>query len=402
MHSSHKLAAKVSITPILRNNEMKKKMIRITTAPESLLILLKNQLKFLNVYFEVIGIASPGKELDMVAVNEKIRIIPLKMYRRISIWRDIISLINMYRILKKEKPFIIHSITPKAGFVSMIAGYFAGVPHRIHTFTGLVFPSKKGIFRFLLLNIDRIICSLATIVIPEGEGVKNDLIKFRVTKKELKVIANGNVNGIDLDYFNINCCLPEENTYLKEKNGILQDDIVLIFIGRIVVDKGIEELVNAFVDLCFEISNIRLLIVGSYERQFDPISRHSESLISEHAKILHIDFQEDIRPYFSISDILVLPSYREGFPNVVMQAGAMNLPCIVTDINGSNEIIINNLNGLVIPTGDVLKLKHAIKQLVLDKNLRKEMSQNARQLIVQRYDQNLVWNELLKEYISLR
>jgi glycosyltransferase involved in cell wall biosynthesis len=380
---------------------MKKKLIRVSTVPESLLLLLRNQLRFLNEHYEVIGISSPGPELNLVSNNEDIEVIPLKMYRRISIWSDIISIFRMYKILKKEKPFIIHSITPKAGLVSMIAGYFAGVPHRIHTFTGLVFPAKKGMFRFLLLNIDRIICLMSTIIIPEGEGVKNDLIRFKVTNKKLNVIANGNVNGIDLTYFKNNSSSQNDQIILKKDLGIKEEDVVITFIGRIVVDKGIEELVSSFIELFNEIKNIKLLLVGSFEKQFDHISIDSERLISSHPGIIHKTFQPDIRPYLSISNIFVLPSYREGFPNVVMQAGAMDLPCVVTDINGSNEIIINNVNGVIIPSKNTDELKVALKRLILNPNERNEMAKVARQQIVQRFDQNLVWSELLKMYNSL-
>lgn len=379
---------------------MRQKLIRVATIPESLLIMLKNQLKFLNEHFDVIGIASPGEALDMVKENEKIKVIPLKMYRGINIWGDIISLIIMYKILRNEKPFIIHSVTPKAGLISMMAGYFAGVPHRIHTFTGLIFPSKKGFFRFVLLNIDRLICSMATIIIPEGEGVKNELIKYKASSKRLKVLANGSVCGIDLIYFTDKYSIREK---LRQRKilGIHENDIVFIFIGRIVVDKGIEELVTAFTELGTEMKNIKLILVGPYEKHLDHISNQTEKLISKNVNIISIGLQKDVRPYLAISNILVLPSYREGFPNAVMQAGAMNLPCIVTDINGSNEIILHEVNGLIIPSKNKPKLIAAMKRLILNKDERKKMSECSRQMIVQRYDQNLVWTELLKLYNSL-
>lgn len=380
---------------------MKKKLIRVSTVPESLLILLRNQLKFLNNHFEVIGIASPGEELDLVSVNEKIRVIPLSMHRRINVFQDCISIIKMYKILKKEKPFIIHSITPKAGLVTMTAGFFAGVPHRIHTFTGLIFPSREGIMRIILMNVDRLICSFATIIIPEGAGVRNDLIKFNITRKNINVIANGNVNGIDLEYFKLENATIKEAELLKSKIGIKQEDIVFTFIGRIVVDKGIIELMEAFKELLYELKNIKLLIVGTYEK-LDPLPDRTVKIINDHSEIIKVAFQNDIRPYLALSNVLVLPSYREGFPNVVLQAGAMNLPCIVTDVNGCNEIIKDSINGIIIPPKNIAKLKEAMMSLVLNPEERFNMSLNAREMIVKRYDQKFVWSELLKKYNSLK
>src|SRR5690606_526384 len=162
----------------MTNNQ---KIIRVSTVPISLNILLKGQLKFLSQHFEVIGISSKGKELDEVKMREGIFTVPIEIKRNISLLQDLKSLFSLYRIFKKEKPSIVHSITPKAGLLSMSAAYFAKVPIRIHTFTGLIFTSKKGLFRQVLLNMDRLTCFFATNVYPEGNGVKLDLIKARIT-----------------------------------------------------------------------------------------------------------------------------------------------------------------------------------------------------------------------------
>lgn len=380
-----------------------KKLIHIATVPESLLILKKGQLRFLSNYYEIVAIASDGKCLKMIEKQEGVKTIAVNMNRRFSPIRDLISIYKMYRVFKDENPFIIHSITPKAGFVSMIAGYLASVPNRIHTFTGLIFPSRKGLVRFVLMNIDRLICNLATIVIPEGQGVKNDLERFKVIdkKRSLNIIANGNINGIDLEYYKPNILSPEQKHNLKSHLGIDENDIIFVYIGRIVIEKGIEELISAFVALSEEMRNIKLLLIGSFERNIDPISRKFENIIKSNPNIRSIGFQDDIRPYLEICHILVHPSYREGFPNVVIQAGAMNVPCIVTDINGSNEIIIDGVNGLIIPPKNIQALKSAMRKLAIDNHLRQQMYSVSRQLIEERYDQKLVWSELLRMYNSL-
>lgn len=180
---------------------MRRKLIKTSTVPISLNHLLTGQLKYLNQHFDVIGVSSNGEDLKEVEKREKIKIIKIEMSRHIALFKDCKSLLDLYYFLKKEKPFIIHSITPKAGLLSMIAGKLAGIPIRMHTFTGLIFPSRTGFMQKLLIGTDRLLCACATHVYPEGEGVKKDLMNYNITKKPLKILANGNVNGIDVNFF---------------------------------------------------------------------------------------------------------------------------------------------------------------------------------------------------------
>lgn len=178
------------------------KLFRTSTVPVSLNILLKGQLNFLNNNFEVTAVSGDGSDLHEVAQRERVRIIPIEMQRKIAPWKDLVSLVKMCLLLRKEKPQIVHSITPKAGLITMLAAKLAGVPVRMHTFTGLIFPSKTGIMQQLLIKMDKLLCWAATDIYPEGNGVKRDLEKYRITSKPLKIIANGNVNGIDTSFFN--------------------------------------------------------------------------------------------------------------------------------------------------------------------------------------------------------
>ncbi|GAB3711891.1 glycosyltransferase family 4 protein [Flavobacterium koreense] len=375
-----------------------KKIIRTATVSISLDILLKGQLAFLKEYYEVVAVSGQDEHLDNVANREGVRTIPVSFQRQISPFKDFISLLKLYKVLRKEKPLIVHSITPKAGLLTMIAGYFAGVPIRVHTFTGLVFPYKKGFLHHLLLFLDKVLCRFATHIIPEGEGVKKDLLAFKVTKKPLKVIANGNVNGIDLDFFNPNKVSQVEQENLKQQLHISSTDFVFVFVGRLVSDKGINELVAAFTDLCKQNSNCKLLLVGPFENELDPLNLETLNLISSNKSIISVGFQEDVRPYLAFSNVFVFPSHREGFPNVVLQAGAMNLPCIVTDICGSNEIIISNETGIIIPVNDKTAMFDALNKMIYNHELRNHCKSNARNLIISRYNQTKVWNSLLDEY----
>ncbi|SMP15508.1 glycosyltransferase family 4 protein [Chryseobacterium profundimaris] len=380
------------------------KIIRTSTIPLSLNVLLKGQLKFLNGFFEIVGISSEGELLDEVKQREGIRTIAINMERGISPLKDLISLFRLYHILKSEKPAIVHSITPKAGLLTMLAGKMAGVPIRIHTFTGLIFPTKKGFIQKVLINMDRLLCSAATNIFPEGQGVKKDLINYKITSKPLKVIANGNVNGIDLNHFSAGKISEAQKEQLKKELNISESDFVFVFVGRLVGDKGINELVKAFSQISKNEERskpVKLLLIGPLEEHLDPLQPETMEEIKNNPDILDLGFQKDVRPYFAISDALVFPSYREGFPNVVMQAGAMELPSIVSDINGCNEIIVEGQNGMIIPVKNSQKLKNAMETLLSDADLYHQLKMNSRPMIESRYEQSVVWQALLKEYKML-
>lgn len=382
-------------------NYPKHKVIRTSTIPMSLSKLLKGQLKFLNQHFDVVGASSEGDFIYDVIKDENIRVEVINMERQISLRKDIQSLWNMYHFLKKEKPLIVHSITPKAGLLSMLAGKLAGVPIRIHTFTGLIFPEKKGFLQQILIYMDRLLCFCATNIYPEGRGVMNDLIRYNITKKPLKVLANGNVNGIDTDYFDSSLFSQEQKDKLRVDLQIEESDFVFLFIGRLVGDKGINELIGAFNELSESYQNIKLLLVGPEEKDLDPLHSTTIKILEENNNIISVGYQADVRSFFAIADALVFPSYREGFPNVVMQAGAMGLPSIVTDINGCNEIIIEGQNGTIIPSKDASVLNEKMELFIKDEFYLKRLKDNAREMIVSRYQQNVVWEAILHEYKTL-
>ncbi|WP_313098819.1 glycosyltransferase family 4 protein [Epilithonimonas sp.] len=381
---------------------MKKKIFRVSTVPISLNVLLKGQLNYLNQYFDITAISGGGEDLEEVRNREKIKIFEVEMQRQISPIKDLVSLLKLYFYFKKEKPTLVHSITPKAGLLSMIAAKMARVPYRFHTFTGLIFPYRKGVMQKLLIMMDKLLCACATNIYPEGRGVKNDLIEYGITQKPLKILGNGNINGIDLDYFNPDLYSEKDSLSIREKLNIGQNDFVFLFVGRLVGDKGINELVKAFSELPRSSNqNIRrniLLLVGLYEDDLDPLLPGTIIEIENNPNIISVGFQKDVRPYFAISDVFVFPSYREGFPNVLLQAGAMGKFSIVTDINGSNEIIENQINGTIIPVRNEIALKlemmNAIK--LLKKN--QDLKNICRMRIKNMFEQSIIWEVLKNEY----
>jgi len=375
---------------------MTKKIIRSSTVPISLNILLKGQLSFLNDHFEVIALSSKGEDLDEVERREKVKVVDVEISRQISVVKDFISLVKLYKALKKEKPQIIHSITPKAGLLSMLAGKMAGVPIRMHTFTGLIFPARTGLMQKLLIKMDQLLCWAATDIYPEGKGVKEDLEKFGITKKKLKIIANGNIAGIDIAHYSPTHFDETHKNKLKNELKIKDSDFTFIFVGRLVGDKGINEMIEAYSSI--RNKNTKLLLVGPFEDHLDPLKEKTLKKINDFDDIISVGFQKDVRPFFAISNALVFPSYREGFPNVVMQAGAMELPSIVSNINGCNEIIIEGQNGVIIPIKDHVKLAEAMKNMIYNKTEYEKMKHRSRKMIIDRYEQKVVWNALLAEY----
>lgn len=342
--------------------------------------------------YEVVAVSSPGSDLKAIEEREGVRTYAVKMYRYITPFRDLKSLWSLIKVFRKERPRMVHSITPKAGLLAMMAAWIARVPVRVHTFTGLVFPYSSGLRRMILMTTDRLTCLFATHIIPEGEGIKADLQRFRITRKPLNVLGHGNVRGIDLNYYD-----PEDPT-VKEKAAALKSEgtFTYIFIGRMVGDKGVNELVAAFRKLNAGYPDTRLLLVG-WEADMDPLERTTEEEIRRNDAITYAGYQEDVRPWLLASDVLVLPSYREGFPNVVIEAGAMGLPSIVTDVNGSNEIIVEGRNGMIVPPRNTEELYAAMVEMLLRGDKNREMRLRTRKMVTDRYEQLYV-RRCKKEY----
>ena len=382
---------------------MNKKLIRITTVPISLKYLLKDQMSFMNKNgFDVIMISSNGKVLKDVINNEKCRHFIIPLTRKITPFKDLIATFRLYRLLIRERPDIVHTHTPKAGIVGMLASFFARVPIRLHTVAGLPLIEAIGIKRKVLNVVEKITYKSATNIYPNSYGLKNIILDNKFTNEnKLKVIGNGSSNGIDTSYFDPELFSIEENDELKTNLGINKIDFVFIFVGRIVSDKGINELVEAFHKISLVQENIKLLLVGPLEDELDPLQKKTKLLINQNKNIISVGYKDDVRPYFSISNCLVFPSYREGFPNVVMQAGAMELPCVVTDINGCNEIIENNINGLIIKVKDSNAIYNAMKKIYYDKDQFKYSKFKLRDVIKKKYERKMYWKQLLDEYNEL-
>lgn len=387
--------------PHIQTDNMKSsnKLIRITTVPVSLSVLLKDQLRYMSHHFDVLAVSSPDKVLEQVGAREGVRTAPVLMTRAITPVKDIKALWKLYRLLKKEKPAIVHTHTPKAGLLGMMASRLAGVPVRMHTVAGMPLMENTGMKRKVLNFVERLTYSCATHVYPNSKHLAGFILENHFcNEQKMKVLGNGSSNGINTRFFQPGEELSKAACELRKKFGLTDKDFVFVFVGRLVKDKGIEELVAAFSRLKEKHPQIKLLLVGPYEPELDPLAPATHKIIESDGAIIHAGFQQDIRPFLMISQALAFPSYREGFPNVPMQAGCFNLPSIVTDINGCNEIVEHEKNGLIIPAKNVPELQNAMNRLLTDTALYLTLQSNARKMIVDRYEQKYLWELLLKEY----
>jgi glycosyltransferase involved in cell wall biosynthesis len=378
---------------------LKKKFIRISTVPSTLNILLKNQLSFLNRYFDVIALSSNGNDLLEVQKREGVKIKAIEFKRQISFLKDLKSLILLTFYFLKVKPDIIQSNTPKSSLISMIAGFIASVKKRIYLVTGLRYESEIGFKRKILIYFEKLTCFFASQIIAESTGVKELLLKDKITNKEIIIIGNGNINGIDLSYWNPE--LFDKNELIDLKKDLkINNSVVFLFVGRLVGDKGVNELVEVFISISKESNkNIKLLLIGDFEDSLDSLLPHTKYLINSNANIIRLSFQEDIRKYLLVSDCLILPSYREGFSNVSLQAGSMGLPIIITDVNGATDLVQPGINGLIIKKYSKIELYNSIK--LFTENKIKLDPDKIREIIIERYSQEKLYNKLIEFYNNL-
>ncbi len=376
----------------------KKKVLVVTTTSETLVTILAGQARFLSGHFDVGLSCAKDDYFERLSGDSISPVFNVPMKRGITPFFDLYSLFRMIMVIIRFRPDVIHSYTPKAGLIAMAAGWLCRTPHRVHTFTGLVFPTAVGLRRRLLLFVDRVIAFFSTIIIPESQGVMNDLINNKVVPAGVSVIGNGNVAGIDVDHFSRGSC-DERDAGLEMSNFLLSpDSFVFCYVGRINKDKGIKELVASFEGLPHE---CELIMIGALDATAPP-DQPTLDKIDSNPRIHSMGFQSDIRRFLVSSDVLVLPSYREGFPNVVLQAMALEVPVISTNVSGSNEVIIQDLTGWLVPTKDVDLLRGAmVSAFHTSRQKLKDMGRHGRKIVVSKYERSRYLDALLDFYRSI-
>ncbi len=375
------------------------KLIRITTIPLSIEKLLENQPRFFSKYFDVTLVSSDKEKLEEIANEQEVKYFPLEITRKITPLQDFRCLIQLVSLLRQENPYFVHSHTPKAGIIGMLAAFIARVPVRMHTVAGLPLMEAKGIKKRILYAIERLTYRCATHVYPNSKGLMDFIQKKHLAEKTpLQIIGKGSSNGIDTDYFNPDLITVQRQDELRKQLKIDQDDFVFLFIGRLVGDKGINELVAAFEQLATKTPKLKLLLVGPQEPALDPLKQVTLNTIDKNPNIISTGYQQDVRPFLKMAQVFVFPSYREGFPNVVLQAGAMGVPCIVSDINGCNEIIEDKVNGFLVPPKQIQPLVEKMQFLYKDAEKRTIFIERTQTLIATNFERAQYWKLLLDEY----
>lgn len=375
------------------------KLVRITTVPVSLQLLLKGQMRFMKENgFDVTMISSEGTEVSSLVEQEQCRHRVVNMTRKITPVKDLIALIRLTMLLRKIRPDIVHTHTPKAGLLGMWAAWFAGVPVRLHTIAGLPWVETKGWKRKLLKTVEQLTAMPANAIFPNSFVQREFMEREGIASGKLKVLGAGSSNGINSTHYSRTPEMMMQATNLKKQSGANENTFIWIFVGRMVKDKGIGELLDAFTNILQQYPEDQLWLLGNEEPELDPLNEQQLHILHHHPQVKWWGFQKDIRPYLAASKVLVFPSYREGFPNVPLQAACMDLALILSDINGCNEIVQSGKDGILVPVKDASALFQAMLQLRSDEKLLEQFSKTINEKIKTGYDQTNLWNIILREY----
>lgn len=325
----------------------------------------------------------------------KVDVFPISIVRNVSPFRDIGALIELVLLFRRERFDVVHSIMPKS-LMAMLAGWIAGVPVRVHVFTGQVWATKTGLARWILRFIDRFWTGFATHVLTDSESQRQFLIKNGVVAADkIKILAKGSICGVNLDRFKPN---PETRAELRRSLGIAEEDLIFLFVGRLKKDKGILDLAKAFVKVSEGRQQVHLLIVGPDEEN---ISQKILDVCEPCSGKVHLmGFAHNPEDYFAASDVFCLPSYREGFGTTIIEAAATGVPAIGTRIYGIIDSVESDVTGLLFNPGDIEALAKLMDRFAADSDLRELMGKRAMERAVRDFPSDVVVKAQLVFYES--
>ncbi|RUR12751.1 glycosyltransferase family 4 protein [Legionella sp. km772] len=378
------------------------RIARVSTIPFFVYTQLRTQLEALADSGALVSIITSDDEL-----SKKIKTIQgctfkfLFIARKINPFSDLIALIKLWRIFRKEKYQIVHSTTPKAGLLCAIAAKLAGVPICIHTFTGQPWVTMTGIKRFLVKWSDKLIAKLDTYCYADSRSQCDFLIKNKIiAPNKLNVIGNGSLAGVDINRFSHDNFSDEDKIKLKAQYDIEPSAKILLFVGRVTREKGIFELIEAIQNLINKGQNIVLIVLGPFEQHNEQdVRSYAEKMCGK--RVVFAGFHQEPERFMFASDLLCLPSYREGFGTVVIEAAAMGLPVIGTNIYGLKDAIIDGETGLLVEPKNSEQLTQVLDQLLSDDSLRRIMGNKARERARINFDSKQCNELLIKEYEHL-
>jgi glycosyltransferase involved in cell wall biosynthesis len=395
------MRARALTAPLVLDEARKIKLVRITTVPLSLRLLITGQPEFMQQSgFDVTVISSEGedwKKMPLPNVNS----VKLNMARRISILQDIKSLIQLIAVLRKISPDIVHTHTPKAGLLGMIASWIVGVPVRIHTLAGMPAMTASGFKQKVLLWAEKLTYLFSNEVWINSKYLKQfTLNKNLISERKAKMILNGSSNGIDLKKFTRENLDEEKLSALKAKYSIKETDFIFLAVGRMVNDKGINELVNAFENIHSKNDRARLFLLGPFE-EGDSLPQSTVDKIKSHSNITHVDWSDEVEYFMAVSDCFVHASYREGFPNVILQSGSMGCPVVCSDIPGNIDIVENENEGFVFPVKNASALQKCMEQVLNNKDEAAQKVVTLQSKIQNCYDRKVFHNAIKNKYLEL-
>jgi len=352
---------------------VKKRICLVVASEMTVTAFLKEQIIALSKHYNV-SLVVNTRQADFAEANGlPVTLIPLAIQRAINPIADFLALFSLLRVFRQNHFDLVHSVTPKAGLLAMLAGKLAGVPLRMHTFTGQVWATRTGFLRLLLKSMDRLLAASATHLLADSTSQRKFLIDQNVTRTDkLKVLAEGSISGVNAARFKPESVARKE---IRAQLGIDEHHILLLFLGRLNRDKGVLDLATAFAHIANENRQVHLLFVGPDEGS---LHGEIESICAAYkARIHFIHYTRKPESFFAASDVFCLPSYREGFGSVVIEAAACGIPAIGSRIYGVSDAIEEGKSGFLFEAGNVDELSTCLLQLLTDESLRRRMGEDA-------------------------
>lgn len=350
------------------------------THPQTCLVLSARLRALRKSGFRVLLVSSPGELLDRTAEREGVERIAIPMRRGIAPWADLVALLRLWRLIGSRRPDLVEFSTPKAGLLGTIAAKLRGVPRRVYMLRGLKLETTTGLRRRVLLAAERLASACAHVVLCNSESLRAEALALGVAPAgKLRVLGEGSSNGVDIERFSPG---PSD---VRERLGIPHDAPVVGFVGRLTRDKGLPELVRAFDLILRAEPSSRLLLVGWFDVAEDALDKYLRARIENHPHTHCTGFVSDTAPYYRAMDVMVLPTWREGFPNVVLEAGATGIPVVTTACTGARDAVVPEVTGLLIPPGYPDAICEAVLKLIRDPERRCRMGQAARAWVLEHY-----------------
>lgn len=378
------------------------RVTHVATVPMSLLF-LRGQPAYMRARgFELRAVTSPGPELDAFGRAEGVPVHAVSMPRRITPIGDLVSLTRLVLHFRQTRPDIVHAHTPKGGLLGTIAAALAGVPVRIYHMRGLPLMGERGARRALLTVTERVSCALATEVFCVSRSLRDVSIELRLAAPEkVRVLAGGSGQGVDArGRFDPDRLDPDARRRARAGLGIPDDALVFGFVGRVVRDKGLRELASAWAGVREALPHARLLVVGP--RDGSDVEPSVLGALDSDSRVHAIPvFTDDTPAAYAAMDVVVLPTYREGFPNVPLEAASMRLPVIATRIPGCVDAVEDGITGTLVPARDAAALEQAMLRYGRDPSLRMDHGRTGRARVVREFAREAIWAAMADRYAAL-